>query len=523
MKKGIKRIAAFVIAAVMVLAIVALAACSAKSTQLAAPVISLSGNKVTWQAVEHADSYDVTVGTKAAVNVTTTEYTVTETAPGDYNVTVVAKSSNSNYTDSNPSNKVIYRVSETPPAPTQLAAPVISLSENKVTWQAVAHADSYDVTVGTKAAVNVKTTEYTVTETAPGDYDITVVAKSSDSNYTASNPSNKVTFTVNAPEPDAFIVTAKADYVVVDYNEGWTVDFSNYDFSDLIEAKKGNDAIEYSELTVTSAGTNCGEDALKVTVKYGDDTQEVSFDVYYGIADKNQLRAITDLTAWYIITEDIAFNESGDPYAPLGEFSGHFNGNYKKISNLDIYTEEGGASCGLFSRNTGTIENVCVVSGKVYGTTINAVIAGTNSGTIKNCFVNVTRVGGGGSYAAGITYGGKDGNVSLGTIEGCVVIAMINTDAPRTIAGIVGYGEAGTAKNNLFIRISEQGAQGALGVISEVEVSNNAAIDYDKLVFSEDGNQYWSSDDDATKYENNLTEQITALVKEYLLQLTTAA
>ncbi len=418
---------------------------------------------------------------------------------------------------------------------TQLATPVIKLDGNKVSWQAVEHADSYDVTVGNKAAVNVKTTEYTVTETTPGDYAITVVAKSSDEKYTDSKPSNSITYRVSAPPADTLTVQAKAEYVVVDYDNGWTVDFSHYDFSNLIEAKFGETAITYDQLTVTAAGTTCGEKALTVTVEYGDDeSEQVQFDVYYGIADINQFKAIANkLDGWYIVTQEI----EGEEITPFGTFTGHLNGNYKKISITGIGGESGW-DYGLFNSNEGLIENVHLEAGQVYASGRVAALAGNNKGTIQNCYIKFGFVGGG-NLTAGITWGADESEASTGTIIGCVFVGEVYAETESDVyishAGIVGVSGTGGTKDCLYIVTPCPNTQArgheahgtepadtvAVGTPGAND-SNNAAIDYDKLVFSSDGSQYWSSDSEATKYENNLTEQVTALVKEYLQQLTAA-
>lgn len=177
-----------------------LVACKSGGGKLTSPEITLEGNVVSWKAVEHADSYSVKVGSDAAVSVTTTSYTINKTAVGSYKVTVTAKSSDDKYTDSDPSNEVTYTVTQQQPIDkTPLAKPVLSLSGNVVSWQAVPYAASYAVTVGGKAAVTVTATTYTVTETAIGSYDITVVAKANDDAHSDSDPSEKVTYVVSQP------------------------------------------------------------------------------------------------------------------------------------------------------------------------------------------------------------------------------------------------------------------------------------------------------------------------------------
>lgn len=169
-----------------------------EKTPLAAPVITINNNVVSWTAVPHAASYAVTVGTKAAVIVMGTSYTITETAVGSYDVTVVAKANDDAHTDSVASNNVTYTI--IPTEKTALTAPEIAVNGNKVTWTAVANAASYDVIVDDNAPVNVKTTSYTLPQTAVGSYKVTVVAKAAaDSElYKDSVASDEVTYVIKA-------------------------------------------------------------------------------------------------------------------------------------------------------------------------------------------------------------------------------------------------------------------------------------------------------------------------------------
>ena len=84
-------------------------ACKPESTEqkLAAPVISIDGKVVSWSAVEHATSYDVTVG-ETTTDTTDTSYTISVTEEGDYKVSVVAKSTETGWLTSDKSNELTY-------------------------------------------------------------------------------------------------------------------------------------------------------------------------------------------------------------------------------------------------------------------------------------------------------------------------------------------------------------------------------------------------------------------------------
>lgn len=109
-------------AAILLIAAVLAMGCVGETTEpiapekLSAPVIALSDNVVTWSAVEHADSYAVTVGDHAAQTVTATSYTVDVEDAGSYTIYVIAKSADTQaYVDSDRSNTVTYVVEEKPP------------------------------------------------------------------------------------------------------------------------------------------------------------------------------------------------------------------------------------------------------------------------------------------------------------------------------------------------------------------------------------------------------------------------
>ncbi|KAA8753908.1 S-layer homology domain-containing protein [Paenibacillus sp. UASWS1643] len=88
------------------------------TTPLSAPVITLTEDELTWEAVEHADKYEVTIeledGTKRTVEVTGTVLNLSQLEPslkaGTYTVTLTAKTNNPAYADSEKSNAKSYVV-----------------------------------------------------------------------------------------------------------------------------------------------------------------------------------------------------------------------------------------------------------------------------------------------------------------------------------------------------------------------------------------------------------------------------
>lgn len=261
-----------------ILVIVLLALCLAATVAckpvgggtLASPTITLEGNVVSWQAVENATGYSVKVGSDAAVSVTTTSYTVSKTAAGSYKITVTAVSSDEKWKESAPSNEVTYVVEDGGSEKTALTAPVITLSGNTVSWQAVPNAVSYDVKVGSAAAVNVTATSYTLTQTEAGSYDVTVVAKAGASEtYKDSAPSNKVTYTVEQ-SADAVLTEIDVDPVGVPSTVYLDQGITELDLSQIVvTAYYDNDTEKEIALTDVTIGeydlTTVGRKVITVT------------------------------------------------------------------------------------------------------------------------------------------------------------------------------------------------------------------------------------------------------------------
>ncbi len=160
--------------------------------KLTAPTISLTGNVVSWTPVENAVSYDVYVNdTKVGNALTTTEYTLAETAIGSYKIQVVAVGDGELYLNSDKSAHQTYVISAT-----ILDAPILSVQDNVVSWSAIENATGYVVIVnGTPQSEATTQTSYTVDLTV-GLTTIKVVAVTTDAMFEDSAPSNPVTVAV---------------------------------------------------------------------------------------------------------------------------------------------------------------------------------------------------------------------------------------------------------------------------------------------------------------------------------------
>lgn len=113
----------------------------------------------------------------------------------------------------------------------------VQLTGSELAWDAVEHADKYEVTItpenGTPVTVEVTSgTKLDLSTLNPpltaGNYELTVIAKSNDSAYTESAPSDKVTYT-SGPAVDKSALQTEAN-LATDLNESnYTTDsWSNY-------------------------------------------------------------------------------------------------------------------------------------------------------------------------------------------------------------------------------------------------------------------------------------------------------
>ena len=126
--------------------------------------------------------------------------------------------------------------------------------------------------------------------------------------------------------------------------------------------------------------------------------------------------------------------EAGAGFAPIGAFTGSFDGLGHSITGLTI-SRPGTAGVGLFSSTTGaaTVRNVNLAGGSINGLSNVGALVGTNNGTINNV-----------SASAAVTYSGP----SLGLPTGGLVGENFGTIARSSTAGTVtgraaGHGHIG--------------------------------------------------------------------------------
>ncbi|MDE7082696.1 MAG: bacterial Ig-like domain-containing protein [Clostridia bacterium] len=165
--------------------------------------------------------------------------------------------------------------------PEALSAPEIRLEGNVVSWNPVDHASGYDVYVAEDSAVSVTETTYTVSKTEVGNYEIYVIATTTDENYKSSAASNKVTYTIAEPAVLSSIALASAPEKDVYYLDEKATEPDLTGLS--IKAKYSNDTerdIALSALTVSEVNlTTVGE--KQITLSYTEDgiTKDVKLNV----------------------------------------------------------------------------------------------------------------------------------------------------------------------------------------------------------------------------------------------------
>lgn len=282
---------------VLAISIVSLIACKPTGGgTLTAPQIELNGNVVSWKAVEHADSYDVTVGSDSPVNVKNTSYTVTKTEAGSYDITVIAKSNDSAYTDSAKSNKVTFTVS---PKPTKVTYDDLDLdtANVKLTYFLDEGVTELDLTGLVATAIfsdDSKNQSVAIADLTIGEYDLTVAGNDKEI---------EVSYTIEGVTQRASLFVTVKERTIDDVNEYQTKTFE-YDSS-------GKYAVDYSKV-FDMKGRNLLEEGL-ITLSEGKtlvnaDGNFVVITVARFVSSKEQFLAINDnMDGYYLLTADIDF------------------------------------------------------------------------------------------------------------------------------------------------------------------------------------------------------------------------
>jgi hypothetical protein len=212
--------------------------------------VHIDGTTLKWDAVQNAESYEVTITDKDG-KVVDTQYTGTATSfdlttlnlildSGTYNLTVTAIGDGNTYRDSEPSNAVTYTVVQLP----KLNAPEnVRIAGTMLTWDEVTGATGYMVTVtgqnnftdhfwAESASLDLSILDQNLD---PGTYELTVTAVGDDKNYRNSDPSSSVKYKVlpelSAPQGLQVIGTVLR-WNAVEHANGYTVTVTDVNNSD---------------------------------------------------------------------------------------------------------------------------------------------------------------------------------------------------------------------------------------------------------------------------------------------------
>lgn len=226
-------------------------------TTLQAPVLTLIGNTASWNNVEYASKYGLSINNGNMFEITLTSYTLTN----GQTLKVKAIGDGVNYLSSSWSNEVTYNA---PPPAEQLATPTVSLTaETKTfTWSEVQNASSYDIKLlkDTEEVYSLNTTEnsFALTNNLDiGSYTFEVIAKSTSSSYTNSN---KGTTTFNVLQQQSPVITTEENiFTITTVSDGELIATFNNSTISLTKVNHTTytyEAIESGTLAVYLKGEN---------------------------------------------------------------------------------------------------------------------------------------------------------------------------------------------------------------------------------------------------------------------------
>lgn len=237
------------------------------ASQLSAPSVSIDGSRFSWQEIEGATGYEVSVNTTPEESVVT----VTDTyfdfpyyySAGDYTVRIRARGDgtstrNSAWTSKQYAHKILA-------APTRIE---INDTTSVLTWNGVMNASDYEIYVNGELKATVSVPHYDMSGYDAGEYRVRITAKSSGWISTSAG-ADIMKARLKAPEVtvadtyDGYLLTwnavVNADTYIVTIGEE---EFRTDELSFTVSC--GNDDLwqDLNELTVTVAAFDSGTDYL---------------------------------------------------------------------------------------------------------------------------------------------------------------------------------------------------------------------------------------------------------------------
>ncbi|MCD4830403.1 MAG: hypothetical protein K8R02_01185 [Anaerohalosphaeraceae bacterium] len=214
---------------------------------------------------------------------------------------------------------------------------------------------------------------------------------------------------------------------------GETVNGTSY----IWTIESGN--VDYPRHSLTGTGSETDPFLIRTLADFNDFSSD---DLYWASGLYTRLETDIDLAGTTYTTAVISPDISTDGGFQGTEFTGSFDGDYHKISNLTIDTAGANTDyLGLFgyTDNDAVIKNLgienCSITGGIDSDVIGGLL-GRNYGYITECYATGTLTGdrciGG---LVGMNSGWSEGN--RGTISYCYATASVSTDA-NCIGGLVG-------------------------------------------------------------------------------------
>ncbi|MCL2462866.1 MAG: hypothetical protein FWF44_09390, partial [Defluviitaleaceae bacterium] len=153
-----------------------------------------------------------------------------------------------------------------------------------------------------------------------------------------------------------------------------------------------------------------------------------------------------------------------------GSFTGTYKGGNLKIQNVTIDAPSTD-NVGLFSANSGTIQNISVSGAKIDGGANTGGVAGTNYNIISNAALTSSQITGAGSYAGGVA-GRNSGNISAAAIQSASITGNIDYTG-----GVAGANSGAISNSTLTSPIISGGNNtGGVAGTNSGTISNSALV-----------------------------------------------
>lgn len=217
--------------------------------KIPATTLNYESGTFSWTAVTGASSYKVSLDESVVQNDTTLTYTPTASSGSVYVVAVSSTSAVSGttctyYSDSDKSNEIGFGT---------LAAPVITKSDNVISWSAVTNADSYYIYEDEVLIITTNELSYASNEIVEGTHTFKVKAYSSSPTIEPSAYSNEVTITWTKLAKPIIVNNIDGDKVVVSgaYDANCTIklDINNRSLS-VTADNSGEQSIDISSKNI---------------------------------------------------------------------------------------------------------------------------------------------------------------------------------------------------------------------------------------------------------------------------------